>query len=99
MNAKSYLAIMKYGLYGSFVCFVLVFSNLLFPFITSKQLVFNILMEALLVFWVVFIVKFPAYRPKKSYLTYGILAYFAAILLSCFTGVDFNLSFWGNAQR
>ena len=52
-----------------------------------------------MIFWVVFIIKFPAYRPKKSYLTYGILAYFGAILLSCFTGVDFNLSFWGNAER
>ncbi|MEI7451748.1 MAG: O-antigen ligase family protein [Candidatus Falkowbacteria bacterium] len=99
MNSKTYLDTLKYGIYGSFICFLLVFSNLLFPFITSKQLIFNILMEVLLVVWVVFIVKFPAYRPKKSYLTYGILAYFAAMLLSCFLGVDFNLSFWGNAER
>ncbi len=99
MKAKNYLDILKYGLYGSFICFLLVFSTLLFPFITSKQIIFNILMELLLILWVVFMIKFPAYRPKKSYLTYGILAYFGVMLLSCFLGVDFNLSFWGNAER
>jgi len=56
-------------------------------------------MEFLLAIWLIFIMRYPEYRPKKSYLTWGLLAYLAAILVSCFTGVNFTLSFWGNAER
>jgi len=99
MQAKNYLAILKYGLYTSFLTFLFVFSGLLFPYITSKQISFNILMEFLAVFWVMLIATYPEYRPKKSYLTLGILAYFLVVALSAIFGVDFNLSFWGNAER
>ena len=99
MQPKTYLAILKYGLYSSFVTFLLIFPSLLFPFITSKQISFNILMEVLAVVWVLLIVTYPEYRPQKNYLTGGILAYFLAVGLSAIFGVDFNLSFWGNAER
>jgi len=99
MQPKTYLAILKYGLYSSFLTFFFLFSSLLFPYITSKQISFNILMEVLAVFWVLLIVTYPEYRPKRNYLTWGILAYFLAVAVSAIFGVDFNLSFWGNAER
>jgi hypothetical protein len=99
MNKKTYLYLLQGGLIASLLIVFLVFKDLLFPFITSKQLVFNILMEILLVFWLVFIWRFPAYRPKKNFITFGLLAYFIAILVSCVISVNFGLSFWGNAER
>jgi O-antigen ligase len=99
MNKKTYLYLLQGGLIASLLIVFLVFKDLLFPFITSKQLVFNILMEILLVFWLVFIWRFPAYRPKKNFITFGLLAYFTAILISCIVSVNFGLSFWGNAER
>ena len=99
MPAKTYLRILKIGIFASFLTFFFLFSALLFPYITSKQLAFNILIEALMVFWLLLIIKYPEYRPKKSYITYGLIAYFVAILLSCVVSVDFNLSFWSNAER
>ncbi len=99
MSAKTYLRILRGGIIASLLVVFFVFSNLLFPYITSKQLPFNILMEFLLVIWVVFIWRYPQYRPKKSYLTWGLIAYFLAILVTSFTGVNFTLSFWGNAER
>lgn len=99
MQPKTYLAILKYGLYASFLSFFFIFSNLLFPYITSKQISFNILIEVLTVFWVLLIATYPQYRPKKNFLTWGILVYFLVVALSCIFGVDFNLSFWGNAER
>ena len=99
MKAKIYLILLRVGVLLSLLTVFLVFKNLLFPYITSKQLVFNILTEVLLVFTLIFLIKFPAYRPKKSYITWGILAYFGAILLSLLVTVDFNLSFWGDAER
>ncbi|MCG2701058.1 hypothetical protein L6267_02745, partial [Candidatus Parcubacteria bacterium] len=66
MPQKIYLTILKSGIYLSFISVFLVFKNLLFPFITSKQISFNILIEALFVIWFAFIIKYPEYRPKKS---------------------------------
>jgi len=84
---------------ASLITVFFVFSDLLFPYITSKQLSFNILTEVLLLVWAIFILKFPTYRPKKSLITWGIMAFLGAILLSCFVSVDANISFWGDAER
>lgn len=99
MSAKTYQRILQVGIFASLGVIFLLFSNLLFPYISSKQLSFNIIMEALLPFWVILIWKFPTFRPKRSYITWGLIAYFAAILLTSFTGIDFNLSFWGDVER
>ncbi len=99
MPAKIYQRILQAGVLVSLGVILLLFSNLLFPYISSKQLSFNILMELLLPFWLVLVWKFPDFRPQRSLITWGLLAYLAAILISAFTGVDFNLSFWGDVER
>ena len=99
MSAKIYQRILQVGIFASLGVVFLLFANLLFPYISSKQLVFNVLIELLLPFWLVLIWKFPDFRPQKSWITWGLFAYLAAILLSAFTGVDFNLSFWGDVER
>jgi len=99
MSAKNYLTILKWGSWLSPLVLLLVFSNLLFPYITSKQLVFNVLMEVMLFFWLMLVIKYPEYRPRRSIITYGLITYFLALLISSFVGVDFNLSFFGNAER
>lgn len=99
MQQKTYLTILKTGIYLSFLSVFWVFGNLLFPFITSKQIYFNVLIEILSVFWVVFLIKYPEYRPKKSFISVGLISYFAAILVSSIFSIDFNLSFWGDIER
>jgi len=99
MSLKTYLIILKTGIYLSFISVGLVFSNLLFPYITSKQLYFNVLMEILAVVWLAAMMKYPAIRPKKSWITFGLAGFFGALLVSSFFGVDFNMSFWGNIER
>lgn len=99
MSRKAYLNILKFGIYLSLIVIFFVFKNLLFPYITSKQIAFNVIVEILVIIWVGFIVKFPEYRPKKSYVTYGLISFFMAMIASCFVSVDFNLSFWGDVER
>ena len=99
MSQKTYLWILKIGVYLSLIPLFFVIKTLLFPYITSKQIPFNIIIEILLIFLIVFWVKYPDYFPKKSYITYGLIAFFSVMVLSCFTGVDFNLSFWGDIER
>ena len=99
MNEKTYLRLIQFGLIASLFIVFFVFKNLLFPFITSKQFAFNILTELLFALWLVFILKFPKYRPKKNLMTYGLVAYFIAILMSVVVSVDSALSLWGDAER
>jgi tetratricopeptide (TPR) repeat protein/O-antigen ligase len=128
MSQKAYLWILRIGAILSFICVFFVFKGLLFPYITSKQIPFNILTEVLLVFWIAFIVKYPQWNPFRGILkkegpppleggdrggsvvslptnashnliTFGLIAFFTVILISCFTGVDFHMSFWSNAER
>ena len=99
MSLKNYLLVLKVGIYLSFISVFLVFQNLLFPFITSKQLFFNVLVEILMIFWLALVIKYPAVRPKKSWITFGLIAFFSALLISSMFSVDFNMSFWGNIER
>lgn len=99
MSQKLYLNILRYGIYGSLVCMFFVFTNLLFPFITSKQIPFNILVEVMFVIWLAFVVKYPEYRPKMNWINVGILAFAGAIILSTIFSIDRNLSFWGDIER
>jgi tetratricopeptide (TPR) repeat protein len=107
MSQKIYLNILKFGSIMSFFCVLFVFKNLLFPFITSKQLPFNILVEILFVFWLAFILKFPQWNPfrktaggkRRQAITWGVLSFAAGITASLFVSVDFNLSFWGDVER
>lgn len=99
MSKKTYLAVLKTGIYLSLLSVFLVYTKFLFPFITSKQIYFNILIEILAIFWLVFILKYPEARPRKNYISFGLIGFFFVMLLSCFTGVDFNLSFWGDIER
>ncbi len=99
MSQKLYLSILKIGSILSLIVVFFVFKGLLFPFITSKQISFNIIIEVLSIFWIAFVLKYPEYKPKKSFITYGLIAFFSVLTLSCWTGVDFNLSFWGDIER
>lgn len=99
MSDKSYLTILKGGILASFVMLLFVFSSFLFPFITSKQLPFNILMEVLLAVYIIFLIQYPKYSPKKSHISFAVLAYFITVIISLFVSVDFNLSFWGDIER
>lgn len=99
MKEKTYLTILKWGAIASLFIVFFVFKNLLFPYITSKQISFNILTEILFAIWLVFVMRFPKYRPKSNLITYGLIAYLLAIVASCFNSVDMTLSIWGDAER
>ncbi|NTU98444.1 hypothetical protein HGA64_00325 [Candidatus Falkowbacteria bacterium] len=106
MSEKIYLRILRLGVYASFLTTFFVFNNLLFPYITSKQIPFNLLVEVLTFVWIAFLIKYPSWRPfvgsrsiKKDWLSLGLFAFFTILVISCIFGVDFNLSFWGDIER
>lgn len=99
MKAKNYLRLLQTGVLFSVFIVLFVFRTYLFPYISSKQIIFNVLVEFLAAFTLIFVIKYREYRPKLDVLIYTLVAYFLVILVSAFTGVDFNLSFWGDIER
>jgi O-antigen ligase len=99
MKQKTYLAILRWGVYLSFISVLLTWKRFYFPYISTKQIYFDILLEILFVFWLAFIVKYQSWRPKLSWISLGLIGFFSALFISCFKSVDFNLSFWGDIER
>jgi len=91
--------ILKIGVIASWLSFFLITKGLYFPYVTGKQLYLNILVEILFGVWLYLIFKYPEARPKRSLITISFFAWLAVMLASSLFGVDFNLSFWGDAER
>jgi O-antigen ligase len=99
MNKKVYQWILKVGVVLSFITIFLLFDKLFFPYVASKQLSFNILIEILMVFCLVYIIKYKEERPKLGILSWSLIAFFGAILISTLVSIDPHLSFWGKTER
>jgi len=99
MTQKFLQRFIQIGLASSLFVVLFVFKGFLFPFITSKQISFNIIIEILALFWIFLIIKYPKWRPRKNYILLGLVAFFSSITVSSILGVDFNLSFWGDIER
>ncbi|MFC1613037.1 hypothetical protein ACFL23_01770 [Patescibacteria group bacterium] len=99
MSEKTYKTILQWGIYLSFLTPLLVFDSLLFPFITSKAFYFRILIEILLAVYILFLFQYPKNIPKKNYLTIALICFAAIFVITSFTSIDFNLSFWGDIER
>ncbi|MFP4514870.1 MAG: O-antigen ligase family protein [Parcubacteria group bacterium] len=99
MNKNVYQWILKIGLISSFLIVFALFEKLFYPYVVSKQLTFNILIEVLMVFWLVYIVKYKEERPKLKLLSWSLIAFFTTILVSVLVSIDPHLSFWGKTER
>lgn len=99
MPQKTIEIIIKSGVFLALASFFIIAGKLYFPYVTGKQFYFNIVIEIVLWFWLYLVVKFPATRPKISVVAWSLIAWLAVLLLSSIFGTDFNLSFWGDAER
>jgi len=99
MKRQTYEKILRLGLALSFLIFFLQDQSVIYPHVIIKQVYFNVLIEVMLVAWLALIIKYPASRPQKSPLTFALAAFFLVLLVSALSGVDFNISFWGELSR
>jgi O-antigen ligase len=76
-----------------------VIDSLFFPFITGKNFFFRILTEIVFFSWALLALYVPQYRPKKSLLMWGMVAFVAIIGTANLFGEYFPKSFWSNFER
>lgn len=74
-------------------------SNVLFPFITTKALIFRFLVSVAFIFAVWLYLINPGSFPKKNYFFIALVIFFIANILSTIFSINPYRSFWGNAER
>ena len=98
-SEKNLLKVIKIGLYAALLTPFLTIQKFMFPFITSKVFIFNILVEIILASWLILIILYPQYRPKLKSLSITLLSFFGILILSSALGADINRSFWSTQER
>lgn len=74
-------------------------TNLFFPFIVGKAVVFRVVVELAFVLWLALVIFYKEYRPQKNVLLWCIAAFVLITLLATVFGVNPLRSFWSNFER
>lgn len=93
------VSIIKYGLFACLFTPLIVSGKFIFPYIFPKQIFFQIIIEVIFALYCYLVFVDPRYRPRSSWLSRGILIYFAIMVLSSIFGVNAYHSFWSNYER
>jgi len=79
---------------------LVIFKNLLRPYITSKMFFFDTLVLVMMGIWVLLLfINAQKYKPRKNILLIALLIFLGTILLSVIFSTNVYRSFWGNAER
>ncbi|MDE2059732.1 MAG: O-antigen ligase family protein, partial [candidate division NC10 bacterium] len=78
---------------------LLVFTSQYFPFVTSKNFAFRIIVELIFGAWLILALRDANYRPKFSWLSGAVLIFLVAIGVADLFGPFPDKSFWSNFRR
>gem|GEM_PF-494926 len=92
-------AIVYIGIYGGLLVPLMFIPVVIFPFVFSKLIFFQILIGLTFPAYIALAWAEPQHRPKWTPLYGAIIAYFVAILLSVIFAVDPQRAWWGNQER
>lgn len=92
-------AIVYVGIYGGLLMPAMFLPVVIFPFVFSKLIFFQVLIGLTFPAFLALAWADPQYRPKSSMLYTAILAYFVAMGVSVLFSVDVARSWWGNEER
>ena len=91
----------KFFIYLTFFVPLLVLpTSFIFPFIVPKILAFRSLVELMIAGYILLLfINWQEFRPKFSWLSLAVGAFFISFAISTFAGVDWYHSFWDNHER
>lgn len=96
---KLFKALTYLGIYGGLLVPLMFIPTVIFPFVFSKLIYFQILIGLTFPAYLALAWMEPDYRPKKHLLYFAILGYFVALALSVLLAVDPFRAWWGNQER
>lgn len=95
--------ILEYTIYtGIFALLLTPFiidKTLFFPFITGKAFFFRTIVEIIGLAWMLLALKHEEYRPRASWIAYGVISFLVVMGIANFFGENPFKSFWSNYER
>lgn len=103
MNRSTIVSVLRgvafVGIYGGLLMPLVFIPVVIFPFVFSKLIAFQILIGLTFPAYLLLAWMEPQYRPKRHILYFSILGYFVALALSVGFAVDHMRAWWGNQER
>ncbi|MDD4290175.1 MAG: O-antigen ligase family protein [Patescibacteria group bacterium] len=97
---EKYLKYIIYSLIAlCFISCLFIFNTWIFPFITSKTILFRIFVELLFFIYLILAIRNKEYRPKKSWILYSVLIFTVIAIITSLFGINPYLSFKGDLER
>ncbi len=97
---KIFKVIVYIGIYGGLLIPLMFIPIVIFPFVFSKLIYFQVLIGLTFPAYLALAWMDPAHRPPVRHLLYlSVLAYFTALLLSVVFAIDPMRAWWGNQER
>lgn len=90
--------LLKVGVFFVLLTPIVIIPNMNFPYVLSKALFFQILVEILLGIYIFLILIDKNKRPQKNIIAYSLIFYLLALIISTILSVDKYHSFWGGVQ-
>lgn len=87
------------GIYGGLLVPLMFIPTVIFPFVFSKLIYFQVLVGLTFPAYLALAWMEPKYRPKSHLLYFAILSYFGALALSVIFAADPLRAWWGNQER
>ncbi len=96
---KVCLFIIKAGVYLSLLTPLLVGSHFFFPYVCPKSLYFMGMVEIISFAFLILVLYYPQYRPKKNLILISLSLFLISLFLSTIFGVNPSYSFWSKPER
>ena len=96
---KVYLFIIRWGTYLVLFTPLIINTKFFFPFVAPKTIFFRIVIEIILVAYIFLVMVNKRYRPRINALTIAITLFLGIFILTSFTGINLERSFWSTNER
>ncbi len=96
---KIYLTIIEWGIYLALFTPFIFLREYFFPFVVPKTIFFRIIVDLIFIAYILLAISNPKYRPRINALTITITVFLAILVLTSFTGINFERSFWSTFER
>jgi len=96
---RVYFLIIEWGIYLALFTPLIFLRGYFFPFVTPKTIFFRIVVDVILIAYILLVLTNRKYLPKFNILTISVTVFFGILILTSFTGVNFEKSFWSTFER
>lgn len=96
---KICLSIIRWGTYSVLFTPLIVNTQFFFPFVAPKTIFFRAVVEVILAAYIFLVAAKRSYRPRINVLTITVGLFAGIFVLTSFTGINFERSFWSTNER